>query len=29
MPTEGIFAKVIKPGKVKVGDIIVVEEWRI
>ncbi|MBU2598209.1 MAG: MOSC domain-containing protein, partial [Actinobacteria bacterium] len=26
MPKEGIFAKVIKPGKVKAGDIIVVEE---
>ena len=26
MLKEGIFAKVIKPGKVKVGDIIVVEE---
>ena len=26
MPKEGIFAKVIKPGKVKAGDIIAVEE---
>ncbi len=26
MPKEGIFAKVIKPGKVKAGDIIIVEK---